>query len=396
MGMQSIDTIPGKWYAVTSASGCSVTLEDGTLVKECEAPQDFFNAPSGKALVSDDAAIVRETFKLAPQQKLALMGVLGGNDGLPAGYTRVEWLESPFDEPLNSDHRAYFVLGSIARNLGDSVQIATMHQLTTIPVTKTGQEGLSGSYGSLLLGQRYSGRPVSAEPGGESSTALIENFTGQYDRVGNGFDYVIWDSSKKADLHWHEQSIYIDSTTVVYRDNDFVAEHRIYGAPVTFATVGLYVFGYPYLAEYEPGNSRPGRKRWFKFWKNGELLFDLVPAISPTGAPCMFDMVSRTPYFNEGEGDFLYPGKEQEVSTFSLRRPITYAQLTEHGVCRLYRVPRGYNGTKEEYAMEHGFKPLVETEKPAEGYWVPQWRETEEEIVLVWVETEPPAEETYC
>lgn len=61
-----IKTTPGKWYSVTSASGCSVTLEDGTLVKECAAPQDFFNAPSGKVLVSDAAAIVRETFNSAP------------------------------------------------------------------------------------------------------------------------------------------------------------------------------------------------------------------------------------------------------------------------------------------------------------------------------------------
>ena len=72
---------------------------------------------------------------------------------------------------------------------------------------------------------------------------------------------------------------------------------------------------------------------------------------------------------------------------------MTYAQLTEHGVRRLYKVPSGYNGTKEEYAMEHGFKPLIETPEPEEGYWSPQWRETEEEIVLDWEETEAPAKE---
>lgn len=33
------------------------------------------------------------------------------------------------------------------------------------------------------------------------------------------------------------------------------------------------------------------------------------------------------------------------------------------------------------------------TEKPEEGYWSPRWTETDEEIILEWVETEPPADE---
>lgn len=132
---------------------------------------------------------------------------------------------------------------------------------------------------------------------------------------------------------------------------------------------------------------------WFVNLKSDTGELKLIPALDPTGAPCMFDKVSKTPYYNAGTGDFLYPGKETEVSTFSLRRPITYAQLTEHGVRRLYHAPKGYNGTKEEYAAEFGWKPLVETPAPEEGYWAPEWRETEDEIVLEWVETEPPADE---
>jgi hypothetical protein len=70
-----------------------------------------------------------------------------------------------------------------------------------------------------------------------------------------------------------------------------------------------------------------------------------------------------------------------------------YAQLTEHGVRRLYHVPKGYNGGKEEYAAEHGFKILVETPMPEEGYWIPEWHDREDCIELEWVETEPPAEQ---
>ena len=125
--------------------------------------------------------------------------------------------------------------------------------------------------------------------------------------------------------------------------------------------------------------------------ETGEVLCNFIPCIDDTGAPCMVDRVTRTAYYNSGTGDFLYPGKEEEPATYSLRRPITYAQLTEHGVRRLYHVPKGYNGTVEEYAIEHGWLPLVETEPPEEGCWEPQWTATEDAIVLEWVE-----QDEYC
>lgn len=126
--------------------------------------------------------------------------------------------------------------------------------------------------------------------------------------------------------------------------------------------------------------------------ETGAMLLNMICCLDDTGTPCMLDRISGTVFYNKGTGDFLYPGKEEEPTTYSLRRTVTYAQLTEHGVRRLYHVPKGYNGTKEDYAAENGFKPLIETPMPEEGYWAPEWRETEEEIVLEWMETEPPDE----
>lgn len=123
--------------------------------------------------------------------------------------------------------------------------------------------------------------------------------------------------------------------------------------------------------------------------ETGEMLCSLMCCLDDTGAPCMVDRVSGTVFYNSGSGDFLYPGKEEEATTYSLRRPVMYGQLTGHGVRRLYRVPEGYNGTREEYAAEFGFKPLVETvePEPVEGVvWEPHWRETVDELVLEWKE----------
>jgi len=60
--MKEVKTNPGKWYAVTSASGCTVSLEDGTRLAEVQPGiQAVFCAVSGKTQVSDDAAIVTQT-----------------------------------------------------------------------------------------------------------------------------------------------------------------------------------------------------------------------------------------------------------------------------------------------------------------------------------------------
>lgn len=120
----------------------------------------------------------------------------------------------------------------------------------------------------------------------------------------------------------------------------------------------------------------------------------MVPALDNTGAPCMFDTVTRTAFYNAGTGDFLYPGAEQAVMTLDLDWDAkSYAKLTEHGIRRLYHVPKGYTGTMDDYAAENGFKELVEPPAPLEGYWIPQWRETDTQLICDWVETEPPTEE---
>ncbi len=129
--------------------------------------------------------------------------------------------------------------------------------------------------------------------------------------------------------------------------------------------------------------------------EGGAPRFDFIPAIDEAaGAPCLFDKVTRKPFYNYGTGDFTYPGAEQAIQTLDLDfEAKNYAQLTEHGVRRLYHVPKGYTGTKDDYAAANGFKLLVETPLPEEGYWAPVWHDREDCIELEWMETEPPAEE---
>lgn len=126
---------------------------------------------------------------------------------------------------------------------------------------------------------------------------------------------------------------------------------------------------------------------------NGQQVRDMVAALDPTGAPCMYDLVTHTPFYNDsGIGDFLYPTDTAPVMTLDLDEKF-YAKRTEHGIRRLYHVPKGCTMSKDEYAAKNGFKEILEPPMPQEGYWVPQWRETETQLICEWVETEPPTEE---
>ena len=117
----------------------------------------------------------------------------------------------------------------------------------------------------------------------------------------------------------------------------------------------------------------------------------MLPCLDETGAPCMYDTVSKTPFYNSGTDDFLYPS---ESTTYALRRVLPdWGKLTERGLRRLYHAPANYKGEMYDYAIENGYKPIVEEPAPEDGYWSPRWTETEDEIVLEWVETEPPSDE---
>ncbi len=354
--MKEAPTNSGKTYSVHTANGCTVS-DDSGWSKEIYAPDGYFTAHGSTVYLSDDDATMREVFKLAPQQKLALLGVLGG---LLAGFKRVEWLESANGQINNCSHiRLPFVF----ENRYETLRIETLHSMPKTGTNNVNNAELSNTnpfffWGVIKEGLKYYGFP--------NEEVVNTN------RQLAGFN---------------KKSLIFEKDRLQFFENDVLEIERSKQPFSTYTVLDVFAaYGgniYPFL----------GRKKYFKVWISDRIVYDLVPCLDSTGAPCMFDLVSKTSFYNEGTGDFLYPGKETEVSTYSLRRPITYAQLTEHGVRRLYRVPAGYNGTKEEYAMEHGFKPLVETPQPEEGYWTPRWTETEDEIILEWVETEPPTED---
>lgn len=70
-----INTTAGKTYAVTPAADCTVSTPEGILIATCPAGgQTYFIAPCAEVEVSDDAALVTESFKGAPAGSSAAGG----------------------------------------------------------------------------------------------------------------------------------------------------------------------------------------------------------------------------------------------------------------------------------------------------------------------------------
>lgn len=133
----------------------------------------------------------------------------------------------------------------------------------------------------------------------------------------------------------------------------------------------------------------------FKSWKLKLLQTHLIPSLDRTGTPCMFDLVTRKNFYNAGTGQFIYPTTS---TTYSLRRPqAEWAKMTDTGVHKIYHAPIGYKGSLKEYAIENGYKRLIETESPNEEgkYYSFRWVETDDTLTTEWFEVDPPQEEFF-
>lgn len=93
--------------------------------------------------------------------------------------------------------------------------------------------------------------------------------------------------------------------------NQFIIGSKIFDIPIgtVKAEYPLVIFttnrnGQPQVAEAYIQQYRLYR---FTIKKaNNELIMNLLPYLDKNGKPCMFDTVSKKPFYNQGTGEFLY------------------------------------------------------------------------------------------
>lgn len=100
----------GKTYAVTSASGCTVTLANGVQLT-LEAGQDYFTPNTPDVVISDDDATLTLLFNHAPGRRGSGGSVTidpaptqGSENAVSSGgvYTALRALPAPVPEPLGA------------------------------------------------------------------------------------------------------------------------------------------------------------------------------------------------------------------------------------------------------------------------------------------------------
>ena len=127
---------------------------------------------------------------------------------------------------------------------------------------------------------------------------------------------------------------------------------------------------------------------------SNQLVRDFQPCLDDKGIPCMYDFVSGKSFYNKGtESNFLYeiPAEIAMLpAAMALREEkVEYGILTKNGLRHLYHPAKKLYFLPAQltaYALENGYKPIIENKKPTDGNWTPVWTETEDEIILTWEE----------
>ena len=277
-------TIPGKYYIVRSKTGCTVTQETSpgkyiTATVPADEDTPVF-AHAGKFDIDDEGAIVTEVFKLAPYQKLRLLGVVGGNGGLPVGYTRVAYLETP---------AAGGCIINTRLNVSRDVELAARSGLIN-----TGYVSFvcgANSYGDL--GDGLNSRTL-------SGIILLNRLTTFFRQRANwGSGSVSFERFADANPHVWQVS---DGRVSV--DGEFVSQIEDEWIPaVSPASIGI--FGQinkkykdavtPEMTLRNDGGSN-SRCWWFRASSRGERV-DFVPAVDAAGRAGFWDRCSKTMFY---------------------------------------------------------------------------------------------------
>ena len=284
--MQTADTTPGKTYSVHTMKGCTIIAPDGWQ-KTIEAPDGYFDAHFGRVVIDgDDEASIKELFKLAPQQKLTLLGVLGG-DKLPAGYTRLAYLESTGTQ--------YIAIKDIQidDDLGARCDYVDFNPIYDAP---------------MLSGTR--------------STINVPRFYIPY--TSNGTGYYGWNAWVNIGEHDNTKqrtvsllNYFNNRTYKMSFGNTFLSGplNRIMPI-VNNQFLSLFC--------YNPNGASPryvtGRVDSVQLTRSSVMVCSLVPALDQSGVPCMYDTVTGTPFYNSGSGAFIAGVENQAQLNNMLRK----------------------------------------------------------------------------
>ena len=191
-------------------------------------------------------------------------------NGLPEGYTRLEYLQSTGVQYIDT---------GVKGNLSTKIEAKAYSQKAT---TTTSGYCIAGDFTTstkaITMPFNFSSGGLYSRFGDKSITSGIQQADGTYTFAIDKNGYYV-NGTKIADLN---------TTTSFTTD----------GTMMLFGFTGL---GRNYLV---------GKMYYCKIWDNDTLVRDFVPALDPSDKPCMYDLVSKQPFYNLGTGADFSIGKK--------------------------------------------------------------------------------------
>ena len=206
-----------------------------------------------------------------------------GRERLPVGYTRLAYLESI---GTTRNEISYIKL-DLSFNYKDRVVFETLHKIAQNQKTNNAELRNSNNYffwGVKSDGYEYFGFP--------DMTVLNTDIVA-------ATDYAKY----RLEINNLDFRFYVNENLHAEKQVKTGHEQRI----------GVFCA----LSDF--GNSYPfhGKKKYFKVWIRDRIVYHLVPCLDTGGVPCMFDLTSRKPFYNEGTGEFV-AGVENQVQLNNL------------------------------------------------------------------------------
>lgn len=182
---------------------------------------------------------------------------------LPNGYTKLDWIAG--------DGASYLEL-PIKSNRGDKLVLETNCRFFSLDNQAEAKNGNPYFFFGIKSGVWYCGAGTTSS------------------------------SSVKADTDWHKiKLIHSAEDTGLYLDGTKILSQ-------TYSPDGV-VLG-QLIALFKTWNGTYFAKNCKKDWKiyiNDELIFDLIPCRDGDNVPCMYDLVTKQTFYNQGGGTLLTP-----------------------------------------------------------------------------------------
>lgn len=197
------------------------------------------------------------------------MGTIGGN-GLPLGWTRLEYLESTGTQ--------YIDTGIVPDNLTGLWEFSSKRVV--------GEDYVSS--GARNNQTRFYGYCAARSP---------EVSYGRGGYYYSGYRIAIWDD-------------YVDYKHNYRNSREITANSHVLASnivTISGITSNIIMFGYSFNTNTNVTKCR-SRIKYLKLTQGQKLVRNFIPALDPTGRPCMFDLVTRRPFYNHGTGEFLWGG----------------------------------------------------------------------------------------